>query len=109
MSLLFQTIYKYFSDEFDKFHSYVIPGYRAKGQDSGRPKAGLAQLSRKDLDVRKDRVVTKKPKKWSYFVGTISNMSRLTDRPTRRKILIVYIAALFNPYPPSRGGGNLTN
>jgi hypothetical protein len=37
----------------------VIPGYRAKGQDSGRPKAGIAQLSRKDIDVRKDRIVTK--------------------------------------------------
>ena len=50
---------KYFSENFDKFNSYVIPGYRAKGQDSGRPKAGLAQLSRKELDVKKSRIVTK--------------------------------------------------
>ena len=54
-----KTTNKYFSDEFNKYNSYVIPGYRAKGQDSGRPKAGIAQLSRKDIDVRKDRVVTK--------------------------------------------------
>ena len=50
---------KYFNDQFEKFNSYVIPGHRAKGQDSGRPKAGLAQLSKKDLDIRKDRIVTK--------------------------------------------------
>ena len=50
---------QYFSDKFNKFNSYVIPGYRAAGQDNGRPKAGLAQLSRKDLDIRKDRIVTK--------------------------------------------------
>ena len=54
-----KTTDKYFNDQFDKFNSYVIPGHRAKGQDSGRPKAGLAQLSRKDLDIRKDRIVTK--------------------------------------------------
>ena len=32
--------------------------YRPSEQDSGRPKDGLAQLSRKELDVRKDRVAT---------------------------------------------------
>ena len=50
---------KYFSEQFDKFDSYVIPGYRARGQDTGRPKAGLAQLSRKSIDIKKDRIVTK--------------------------------------------------
>ena len=50
---------QYFSEKFDKFNSYVIPGHREKGQDSGRPKAGLAQLSRKDIDIKKDRIVTK--------------------------------------------------
>ena len=54
-----KTTSKYFSEEFDKYHSYVIPGFRPKGQDSGRPKAGIAQLCRKDIDIRKDRVVTK--------------------------------------------------
>ena len=42
---------QYFSEKFNKFNSYVIPGYRAKGQDSGRPKAGLAQLSRNKLEL----------------------------------------------------------
>ena len=54
-----KTTDKYFSEQFDKFNTYVIPGHRAKGQDSGRPKAGLAQFSRKELDIRKDRIVTK--------------------------------------------------
>ena len=53
-----KTTNKYFNDEFDKYHSYVIPGYRPRGQDSGRPKAGIAQLCRKDIDVRKDKVAT---------------------------------------------------
>ena len=54
-----KTTDKYFNDQFDKFNTYVIPGYRAKGQDSGRPKAGLAQFSRKNIDIRKDRILTK--------------------------------------------------
>ena len=42
--------------KFDQFSPYVIPGYRPSSQDSGRPIAGMAQLSRKFLNVRKDRV-----------------------------------------------------
>ena len=49
---------KYFSDRFDKHNSYVIPAYRPKGQDSGRAKAGLAQLSVKTANVKKTRIVT---------------------------------------------------
>ena len=49
---------KYFSRKFSNFSSFVIPAYRPSEQDSGRPKAGLAQLSRKGIDVRKDRVST---------------------------------------------------
>ena len=48
---------KYFIEKFDKYNSYVIPAYRPKSQDSGRAKAGLAQLSLKTVDVKKDRVV----------------------------------------------------
>ena len=53
-----KTTDKYFCAKFDKYSPYVIPGYRPSGQDSGRPKAGLAQLSSKCLDIRKDRVKT---------------------------------------------------
>ena len=53
-----KTTDKYFRAKFDKYNSYVIPGYRPSGQDSGRPKAGLAQLSSKNIDIRKDRVKT---------------------------------------------------
>ena len=44
-----KTIDKYFSREFPKYSSYVVPAFRHKGQDSGRPKAGLAQLNKKTL------------------------------------------------------------
>ena len=36
----------------------MIPAYRPKGQDSGRAKAGLAQLSLKTANVKKTRIVT---------------------------------------------------
>ena len=39
-----KSLDKFFSDEFPDYNSFVIPGYREPGQDSGRPKAGLAQL-----------------------------------------------------------------
>ena len=42
-----KTTDKYFCKKFPQYNSYVIPGFRAKGQDSGRPKAGLAQMNRK--------------------------------------------------------------
>ena len=40
----------------------MIPGFREPGQDKGRPKAGLAQLSRKNIDIKKDRIVTQSPR-----------------------------------------------
>ena len=51
-----KTIDKYFSREFPKYSSYVVPAFRHKGQDSGRPKAGLAQLNKKNLDISKSRI-----------------------------------------------------
>ena len=54
-----KTTDKLFSDEFPDYNSYVIPGYREKNVDRGRPKAGLAQLSDKNLAIKKDRVQTK--------------------------------------------------
>ena len=53
-----KTVDKYFCKKFPKYNSYVIPGYRPYGQDSGRAKAGLAQLNRKGLDISKDRITT---------------------------------------------------
>ena len=50
-----KTIDKFFNSEFPDFNSYVIPGYREPGQDSGRPKAGIAQLSTKSLQIKKTR------------------------------------------------------
>ena len=50
---------KFFRDKFRQHYSYVIPGHRTSGQESGRAKAGLAQLSNKSIDIRKDRVNTR--------------------------------------------------
>ena len=57
-----KTIDKYFSDQFQNYDSYVIPGFREICVQKGRPKAGIAQLSKKTLGVRKDRIVTKNPR-----------------------------------------------
>ena len=50
---------QYFKKQFLDYFSYIIPGYRSPGQDSGRAKAGLAQLSNKDLKIKKSRIPTK--------------------------------------------------
>ena len=49
---------RFFRDMYKEYYSYVIPGHRTPGQDSGRAKGGIAQLSRKSLAVKKDRVAT---------------------------------------------------
>ena len=54
-----KTLDKYFRDNFRGFSSFVIPGYRSPGQDSGRCKAGLAQLSKKAYSIKKERLTTK--------------------------------------------------
>ena len=48
-----------FKKQFQDYFSYIIPGYRAPGQDSGRAKAGLAQLSSKHLKIKKSKISTK--------------------------------------------------
>ena len=53
------TTNQYFKKKFPDFNSYVIPAYRSPGQDTGRAKAGLAQLSRRGLQIKKERVITK--------------------------------------------------
>ena len=50
---------KFFLDNFRDHHSYVIPAHRSPGQDTGRGKGGLAQLSRVCHAVKRDRVVTR--------------------------------------------------
>ena len=54
-----KSVDKYFRDSYKDYYSYVIPGFRSSGQDNGRAKAGLAQLSRKTVAVKKDRVITR--------------------------------------------------
>ena len=49
---------KFFKVGFKSFSSYVTPAHRAPGQMMGRAKAGLAQLSSKEYDVKRVRVTT---------------------------------------------------
>ena len=53
-----KSIDKFFKDQFPEHSSYVIPGFREKEQDSGRPKGGIAQLRDKTIDIKVDRVKT---------------------------------------------------
>ena len=50
---------KFFQNNFKNFQSYVIPGSRPPGQDSGRASGGLAQLTRKEIGIKKDRLQSK--------------------------------------------------
>ena len=54
-----KTTEKYFRDKFPGYYSVIVPGHRSPGQDTGRAKAGLGQLSRKTLAVKRDRVTSK--------------------------------------------------
>ena len=45
---------KFFKSGYSNFASYVIPGHRAPGQMSGRAKAGLAQLCRREIDIKSE-------------------------------------------------------
>ena len=49
---------KFFKSGFSNFVNYVKPGHREPGQMTGRAKAGLAQLCRRDYDIKKVRVTT---------------------------------------------------
>jgi hypothetical protein len=48
---------KFFKERFPAYNAFVIEGFREQLQSKGRPKAGLAQLSRADIAIRKDRVL----------------------------------------------------
>ena len=54
-----KTTDQYFKKSFPDYFTYMLPGYRPPGQEYGRAKAGLAQLTRKTLDVKKERVETR--------------------------------------------------
>ena len=52
-----RTIEKIFMEQFHDYNLYIIPGFRNDGINGGRPKAGLAQLSKASVSVRKERVL----------------------------------------------------
>ena len=53
-----KTTDQYFKKKFPDYFSYVVAAQRSPGQDYGRAKAGLAQLTRKSGQFKKDRVAT---------------------------------------------------
>ena len=50
---------KFFKEHLNYFSSYVVPAVRAENQDNGRPKGGLAQMQRKNLKLKVERIKTK--------------------------------------------------
>ena len=54
-----KTTDKYFRDKFPNYHSVVVPGHREPGQDTGRARAGLGQLSKKNIAVKRTRISSK--------------------------------------------------
>ena len=54
-----KTLDYFFKSEFPFCDSYVIPAHREPGQESGRAKVGLAQLTSKKLNIRKKRISMK--------------------------------------------------
>ena len=53
-----KTTDQYFKKKFPNHFSYVVAAQRSPGQEYGRAKAGLAQLTKKTLQVKKTRVAT---------------------------------------------------
>jgi hypothetical protein len=53
-----KTTDQYFKKKFSDYFSYVVAAQRSPGQEYGRAKAGLAQLTRKSVQVKKDRIST---------------------------------------------------
>ena len=51
-----KTTDKFFREKFPSHHSVIVPGYRPPGQDTGRARAGLGQLCKKNIAVKRNRV-----------------------------------------------------
>ena len=54
-----KTLDSYFRKEFPTSDSYVIKGFRETFQDAGRAKGGLAQLTSKQMDIKKEKIPSK--------------------------------------------------
>ena len=54
-----KSVNTYFKKQFPDYSAYVIPGFREKCQDVGRPKGGIAQLSSKRYNVKQTRLPNK--------------------------------------------------
>ena len=50
---------RYFKEQFSDFTTYVVPATRDENQDTGRAWWGIAQFSRKSIQVKMERIKTK--------------------------------------------------
>ena len=53
-----RSLVNHFKKVFPKFDAHVEPAHREEGRDTGRAKGGLAQLTTKDLQVKRGKVAT---------------------------------------------------
>ena len=52
-----KSVDKYFKEQFTNYSSYVVPAHREDTQDSGRPKGGIAHLSKKNIKVKHELLI----------------------------------------------------
>ena len=54
-----KNVDSFFKNNFKHYDSFVIPAQRENYQTSGRAKGGLSQMTRKSLNIKKERLETK--------------------------------------------------
>jgi len=54
-----KSVQQYFKKHFKEFDNYAIPANRENSSHVGRPKGGLVQLVKSDLNIKKEKVICK--------------------------------------------------
>ena len=54
-----KTVDQYFKKNFSDFDSFIVPAFRECDSHAGRPKGGLSQCSRMNVNVKKEKIVCK--------------------------------------------------
>ena len=54
-----KTVNTYFKNQFPDYSTFVIPGFRDKCQDTGRPKGGIAQMSSNKYNIKQTHLPNK--------------------------------------------------
>ena len=75
-----KTFEQFFRKKFPEYFAFVLAAHRSPGQEYGRAKAGIAQLTRKGVQVKKDRVAVQ-----GYRV-----QAQILQLPTSRVLWLTY-------------------